>query len=233
MTTLQQLFEGKALQAIDLHVAKALQRLVPDTDPLVLLGASAVSRALREGHTCLDLSIQGGQAIPLDEGPQAHWPAYETWSQQLKVSQHVGQPGDYKPLILVDERYLYFHRYLEHEQAVANGILELARRPQLLTHKLLDVSRTASMLASLDRHFPGAREGHGEEDEGTRWQAVAAIIGVLNSLCIITGGPGTGKTTAIMNDNVFISLVTVATQAGASKVLINRGCLVEDRCDQE
>jgi len=198
MTSLLQLFEGKALQAIDLHIARALQRLVPDTDPLVLLGASAVSRALREGHTCLDLSIQGGQPILLDGGTEVHWPAYETWSQQLKASEHVGQPGDFKPLILVGDRFLYFHRYLEHERAVAGRILELAGRPQLFAGEVLDGSRTASMVASLDRHFPGAREGALEEDHRARWQAIAAVIGVLNSLCIITGGPGTGKTSTVL-----------------------------------
>ena len=35
------------------------------------------------------------------------------------------------------------------------------------------------------------------EDEKVDWQAIAAILGYLNSLTIITGGPGTGKTTTV------------------------------------
>lgn len=106
----------------------------------------------------------------------------------LQSSPVVGAPGDWKPLILDADR-LYLHRYWQYEQGLAAAILARAAAGE-------DGPFTAEDAASA-----AAALGKDATD-----QLLAVKTALSRRLCIITGGPGTGKT------RTAAALLTVAHQ---------------------
>ena len=98
----------------------------------------------------------------------------------------VGRPGDYRPLIL-DGTRLYLYRYWDFEKRLADTLKTLA----VSAFTEFDEQRLKD---SFERIFP-----HGENDreEDVDWRRVAAFSSFRNGLCVISGGPGTGKTFAV------------------------------------
>jgi exodeoxyribonuclease V alpha subunit len=112
-------------------------------------------------------------------------PPLADWRTALRQSPVVGRPGDYAPLILDDAGRLYLYRYWAYERQLAEDVLRrLADEPSGV-----DIPR---LRAGLDRLFPPA--GDAEVD----WQRIAAAVAVLKQFCVISGGPGTGKTTTVI-----------------------------------
>ena len=111
----------------------------------------------------------------------------------LEDSPLVGQPGEDSPLIL-DDGCLYLHRYHQHEVRLAAALRARA------AHTLpVDEAR---LNHALERFFPSTE---GPSIEGQR---SAAALSATRSLCVVTGGPGTGKTTLVTR--LLATLVTLA-----------------------
>lgn len=179
---LESLREAGVFAEIDLHVARLLGRLGDGSAPL-LLGAALASRRTAEGHTCLDLAEVAGRLLG-EAGPSAVLaPAIEEWTAALRGSPAVGSPGEFAPLVLDGADRLYLYRYWAYEREVAD---DLAARLQADPPEV-DIS---CLRAGLERLFPGA--------ERPDWQCLAAAAGVLRRFTVISGGPGTGKTTTVV-----------------------------------
>lgn len=88
------------------------------------------------------------------------------------------------PLVLADGA-LYLARYRDYEQRF-QAVLQRLNRPSTSID-------AAALRTELDRQFV-ATTGTQQPD----WQKVAAATGVLRQLCVISGGPGTGKTTTVV-----------------------------------
>jgi len=86
------------------------------------------------------------------------------------------------PLVIEQDR-LYLHRYWSYENALANKIKNIT------THTKQTVS---DLETALDRYFTPTK------DIEIDWQREAAKIAITQSFSIITGGPGTGKTTTVV-----------------------------------
>jgi exodeoxyribonuclease V alpha subunit len=146
--------------------------------------ATAVSQATADGHSCLGL---GELADALNaEGPVTRNVA--ALRELLIESKVVGVPAapESLPLILDDER-LYLHRYFDYECRLANSLA--ARSANRVGAITVDLPAPA-VLALLDRLFAA---------DAPDWQKIAAITALLGRLTIISGGPGTGKTTTVVN----------------------------------
>jgi len=92
------------------------------------------------------------------------------------------QDTDVKPLPLVVEgNRLYLHRYWFYEQRLAGQLRAMIK--QSFTDARLD--------GLLDVYF-------GKPVNGADWQREAAKMAVTQAFSIITGGPGTGKTTTVV-----------------------------------
>ena len=168
-----------AISHLDRVFARLMARLAGSGDGALELAAALVSRASAEGNICLDLAgLAGGPAADAPCAPRC--PALEPWVAALSRSAVVGAPGDWRPLILHGTR-LYLHRHWEAEQGLARFLLERSQGPV----PAVDAGRLRDGILRL---FPG-RDGE------TDWQRVAAAVAVLQPFCVITGGPGTGKTT--------------------------------------
>jgi exodeoxyribonuclease V alpha subunit len=176
--TLSLLYESGSFSLIDLRFAEFIAKLAKKSTPDILLAAALVSRHKQAGHICLDLSSLKKAELPVP------CPEPEEWLVTLRESDAVGHPGEYKPLILDDKGRLYLYRYWDYQEKLAFLIRERVNEAPKDLDRLL-------LKEGLDRVFPD--NGSNETD----WQKVAAFTALTKKFCVISGGPGTGKTATI------------------------------------
>lgn len=179
---LEALLDAGVFEAIDVELAYGLTGIAPGADDgTVRLAIALTSRAVRDGHTCLVLS----EVAPLDAAAPSHgaWPTASQLRSALRASPlltpapHEGVPA----LVLHGDR-LYLQRFDAFEARLATAVqARVARAP---------LAHTADDAARLARLFPDAAEDRAQHD--------AAALALRSSLTIITGGPGTGKTTTVL-----------------------------------
>ena len=143
-----------------------------------------LSRMLEEGHICMD-----PQSVDLDGLKEAGYddlPGVET----IASSPLVSDGREHTPFILLGDR-LYMQRYYYYESLILDRIRGfIDAEGGKLQQRLTDLLRLQPEIAAL---FPGSELTNGKVD----WQWMAAVTTVLHDFSIITGGPGTGKTTTV------------------------------------
>ncbi len=164
------------------------------------LASWLVSQRLEQGHVCLDLRAASGcrfyfpgQAQPVMA------PGYAHWLKALYASSVVGQPSEFCPLILDKKGRLYLQRYWRYEHSLAQAIAARIR-PDKLGLKV----NVEKLKEGVQKLFPAAVNN--EPD----WQRVAAINSVLRRFCVISGGPGTGKTTTVIKLLILMVQQTIS-----------------------
>jgi len=167
--------------ALDIHLAECLARLSCNPNDNLRTAVKLVSAHTSKGNICLDLTTVVGCAV--EEGQVEVLPSLEELVEILMESGVVGRPGDNSPLIL-DSPLLYLQRYYQYEKAVSSFVLARAARSM--------EGDTVGVGKAVDRLFP---EEPG--DDGINWQKVASLTAFLGRLSVISGGPGTGKTTTV------------------------------------
>ncbi|MEK8081839.1 exodeoxyribonuclease V subunit alpha [Pseudomonas sp. XK-1] len=175
----------------------SLQRLDPAASPVVLVSAALLCMALDKGDVCLPLARLAGQR-PWPEH-DFRLPPQGDWQVQLQASPLVGGNGDFTPLILEHGR-LYLARYQAYERQLAEQLLQRAAD--------LPVVDEAQLSESLGRLFSFNQQ---QPD----WQRLAAAQAVRRKLAVISGGPGTGKTTTVVR-----LLAALLEQPGAANLAI-------------
>ena len=166
--------EAGVLDVADVHVAMRLGRLGDESDERVLLAVALTVRALRSGSVCLDLStVSEG----FDEADVHGWPPVEEWFAAIEDSDLVGE----EKVLRWSRPTLYLDRYWHEEGQVCADLLARLADPA----PSVDESRLAELLAA---YFP-------EEEYADQRSAVEMAVANLTS--VITGGPGSGKTTTI------------------------------------
>lgn len=171
MTLWKTLEQRELIDAADRHLASHITALddnaPPDLGPL----AALASAQIRAGNICL----------PLDENPLLETLGLNPDADALKKSPLVGEPGEQGRPLILDQGRLYLARYHAWEQQVLRALRRLlAAAPPALDE--------AALKARLAEQFPDSR------GEGVDWQRVAVALAVTHRFCIISGGPGTGKT---------------------------------------
>lgn len=188
----------QALKAIDRHLARFLTRLSGGDSREICLAVHLLNAATREGNVCLDLEAVAGRPLLLDTAddcPEVA-PELDAWCRILRKSPIVGTPGDFKPLILDDSQRLYLYRYWDDERQTKDFFRQRMQQESEQgkggIYVGADDQRLRSLQDGLRRLFPG---NVGQE---TDWQKVAALLALLNNFAIVTGSPGTGKTTTVL-----------------------------------
>ncbi|WP_088282648.1 exodeoxyribonuclease V subunit alpha [Ideonella sp. A 288] len=155
--------------------------------------ARRLGLATAEGHVCLsldDLSAPNDMGDPADDdsGPPADSAA---WRRALLASGVVGTPSarGAMPLILDDDDRLYLHRDFDHERRLAQRLIDASNAPPAD----IDDDTRALLRTLFAANAAGAAAGQ------TDWQMVAAALALRQRLTVISGGPGTGKTTTVVN----------------------------------
>ena len=166
------------LDDIDLHLAALIVRLDGRDGPELPLAAALASAWTRNGHACIGLPGVAGRTWPGMDGVPL--PALERWVEALLDSPVVAGPADPKecPLILDEWSRLYLQRLWTAEQAVATGLRRLAGVP---------AAEPPGLVAALRRFFPDTAPGDPA--------LAAARTAAARRVCVVSGGPGTGKTT--------------------------------------
>ncbi len=168
------------LGPLERSLVDSLQRLDPQASPVVLASAALLCMALDKGDVCLPLARLAGQRPWPDHGFSL--PPLAEWQAQLEASPLVGGDGDFTPLTLGHGR-LYLARYQAYERQLATQLLQRAAD--------LPVVDEAQLSESLTRLFAF-------NSQQPDWQRLAAAQAVRRKLAVISGGPGTGKTTTVV-----------------------------------
>lgn len=172
------------LTPLDRHFALQMQALHSDGDDLFTLICALLSRQLSQQHTCLPLT-QIDKNNPLHEQqPQCQLELTpQALAGQLTQYQAIS-PADGElntPLILDGDR-LYLQRYYQFETQVAERLTRL--------NQPITVAAPDKVACILNILFAG-------QAEKPDWQKVATATAFSQKLAVITGGPGTGKTTTV------------------------------------
>lgn len=172
------LVDTGVLSLSDVHTVDRLGRLANESDTDVLAALAFAVRAPRLGHTGVRLLQIGG----LSAAAACAWPEdLEGWATRVASSPLVAS-GAAGPFVF-DGGLLQLTRMATYEGRLAAG---LRARASYLPRESLDVRSLAGVLDGL---FPGV-----PADDP---QKLAAALSVLSRTTIISGGPGTGKTTTI------------------------------------
>lgn len=179
----EKLKEKDSIENIDLEFCRLLLEIEPGVHPDVLLAAGLTSYAYRQGNICISLADHAGKSVFEEFEMKA--PSLDNWITHLEDTSVVGRPGDFSPLILDEARRLYLHKLWHYEQSLAKNISAKARsQSEEINSELLN---------------EGIKRLFDFRDDELNWQAIAAIAAVYNNLTVISGGPGTGKTTTVVN----------------------------------
>lgn len=211
MSILNRLVESGALTPLSCHFARFIARQSGQAeDSLLVLTAALLSQSNQQGDVCLDLGRRAGMPLFVFATVPAGFasaitetaaPALGQWQETLLQSHCVGKPGELAPLILDGPR-LYLQRYWSDEQTVYHAI---NARLQLVED--IDLTRLQQGLARLyPRHAtPAPPDSHPQLDllapaaaAEPDWQCVASALAVTRRFAVISGGPGTGKTTTVV-----------------------------------
>ncbi len=178
--------DNNLLRDLDVAIARFLNQKCPQASYEVLLLAAFTSNQQASGHLCLDLknrelATQLWGTSPPPELVTLLPGKPDDWLHDLQHSPLVSQDGS-TPLVLDGSR-LYLRRNWAREVSVAEAIGQ-----RLATVSPLPAERLRDALARL---FPNA-------GDQTDWQQVACALACRSGIGIITGGPGTGKTTTVV-----------------------------------
>ncbi|AVE58436.1 MULTISPECIES: exodeoxyribonuclease V subunit alpha [Citrobacter] len=170
--------EQKLLRPLDAQFALAV---AGQDDPCVTLAVALLSRDAGEGHVCMPLSRLAitEESHPLLVSWFSERDAPEDWASCLLASGAVSRGERPTPLILHEDR-LYLNRMWSNERTVARFFSEVN---QAIAVDEQQLART------LDALFPPT--------DDVNWQKVAAAVALTRRISVISGGPGTGKTTTV------------------------------------
>ncbi|AZD83607.1 MULTISPECIES: exodeoxyribonuclease V subunit alpha [Pseudomonas] len=206
------------LRALDKAFVGFLHELEPQGDPLVLMAAALTSHQLGHGHVCLDLfetlkepdfalslppegdlqstaAVLPSQVLATLEG--AHWCKALAASRLVALAADQSEQARQRPLVLSGKR-LYLRRYWAYERRIDNA----------LRQRLAVQEETPADLAERLGGLFGAAKATGPVD----WQKLACALATRGAFSIITGGPGTGKTTTVVR--LLALLQAPAVEAG-------------------
>ncbi|VTM74457.1 Exodeoxyribonuclease V alpha chain [Raoultella planticola] len=172
----------RLLRPLDVQFALMVAQ---EAHPAVKLAAAVLSRDAGEGHVCLPISrlrtdeFLSGKTNELREQLLAQAGVPDDWSALLLASEAVSDGERPTPIVLCGDR-LYLNRMWRNELTVARFFNE--------ANQVVDVDE-ALLAQTLDALFPASDE--------TDWQKVAAAVALTRRISVISGGPGTGKTTTV------------------------------------
>lgn len=231
---LQQWLDEGWLRPIDAAFAGLLTELGGETDERVLEAAALTSFHLGAGHVCMDIKAlleNPGMFLPglsLKDGePVIGWKPFVESLQSLglkkllQVLQHSksigsrssgsnedgnedGNDDNAQPLVL-DGHRLYLRRYWAYEKQVAAALI-VRMRP---LPSMPNVDETQDLRSRLDELFV-------PQDNEVDWQRIAAAITSQQRFAVISGGPGTGKTTTVVK---LLSLLQGLALSGQGRAL--------------
>ncbi len=193
---LQQAVAQKLLRPLDVQFAYAM---VEDENPLLLLITAYLSAEAGAGHVCLPLERVTPEHLFEGRDPElveSLWSLAGEPSQQqvisaLQACPAIGDGQSPTPIILsrrgLSDYRLYLQRMWQSECQVAAFFADVALADDIDETQLRSI--LDELFGVIDKDLAG--------EEATDWQKVAAAVAVTSRISVISGGPGTGKTTTV------------------------------------
>lgn len=209
---LQRWTERRWLRALDAQLPQTLHQLAAEPNPLVWLLTALLCHQYGRGHSCIllqDLLTDPDALLSLppqnqflqrfSDRPSALLSGITLHDYRQALAQSPWlQHDSIAPLVLADDR-LYLHRLYQAEQQVKQHIY----------HRSSAVIPLASGVPlQLDALFTPVAAAQPD------WQRLACVMALQRRFAIITGGPGTGKTTTV------VKLLALLQQSAANHLLI-------------
>ena len=193
------------LSDLDVHLADLMARLAGDDGPDLLYAAALASHRTGEGHVCADLAAVAGGPLVAGAADAPGTPSLAAWTDALRRTTVVGGPADDAPLVLDGAGRLYLRRYWAYERELAREVMARAAAPAAG----IDEDRLRAAVGAV---IPADAEAPSPD-----WQRVAAVTAVLRRMCVISGGPGTGKTSTVVR---LLGLLAALTADGRVQVAL-------------
>jgi len=239
MSLLRELNRAGVLRTLDDALAQSLRRLDPDTPDEVLAAAALASLAVAQGDAGFDPARPRQLVDAALNWPDAQaWREALAASRWVTTPDGASEAAVAAPLVL-EYGLLYLRRYREYERRLALGLRRIAAQPlhvagvaaaQSPGHAGATGVAGARRTDHADAAAPGAAHSSGTLDAagitalaplfrqlfpdagGEDRQARAAALALRRALLLVTGGPGTGKTTTIAR--LLVLRIAAAAQAG-------------------
>ncbi|SFR62042.1 DNA helicase/exodeoxyribonuclease V, alpha subunit [Marinobacter daqiaonensis] len=214
------------IRPLDVEFARLIRSLSgeqgEEAPPLLLLLAALTSHQVGRGHVCVDLGElmrDAGQVVAL---PPEESLASSVAPQEMEQLPRPGEllagialtdclaaldrvaavsEGSQSTPLVLDGHRLYLRRFWRYEQKIARGIRDRLALPS-------SVADSGSAEAGTLKQALAALFG---SQAGVDYQKLACALAARNRFAVITGGPGTGKTTTVVN-----LLAALQSVAGAS-----------------
>ena len=207
------------LSALDQQFATRLSRLYGETKTSVGWALALASRQESAGHVCADLLRLSKVGLLAEAGTEvvsfsalAANDSVEDWLGEIRgstlvevLSEGVPRTSEPRPLILDAKGRLYLRRSFQSQERLASLVRDRTHCPDLE----VDWDRADAGMARL--LGTAAEEG----DESPRWAIEAALA---RPLAIVTGGPGTGKTTMVARLVALLIEQAIDAGVGAPRV---------------
>lgn len=178
-----ELLRQTELSPLAIQFAKFCSQLDDKADELALITAAILADRNTHGDTCLDLRsleektlLYGKENNQLRQAPGLH-----QWLTALDCK-FIGKNNEYQPLIL-DGNRLYLHRHWQEEKTITEVLQS-------------SFGKTNYDPARIKKRLNALFDANTLEDNAYG-QKLAAAMALTRKLTIITGGPGTGKTTTV------------------------------------
>ena len=179
LQSLSQLVAAGTLDQFAFQFASFLARKDPTASPALILRGAELAAALVRQDTCIDLATPPGGPLGSVLNSEA----------RIGSSTLIGD-GSRPSLLTREASLLYLSRYHRYEAAVASGLLDRIVQPTAVSSEAL--------ASAIDMLF--------EDTSDPDWQRIATVCAATRGLAVITGGPGTGKTTTVLKLLAAITL---------------------------
>ncbi|MBK0384409.1 exodeoxyribonuclease V subunit alpha [Pedobacter sp. SD-b] len=144
--------------------------------------AYLVSKKLAQGNICLNL----GEQITEKEELLSYFNIDQLSIDKVKKEKMVSLKGEEKQPFILHQNRLYLQRYFNYESKILESI-----------NRFKNDSEEARRINQLETHQVFIKSLFPSSPNINNWQLVAAVNSFINNFTIITGGPGTGKTTTV------------------------------------
>jgi len=215
LNDLEVLCEKNTIRQLDFQFGHFMHSIETRYEDEIGFISGVLSNELSKGHICIKVSelnfvemldLYGNSAESLRAKTDGlNWP---------EILTHASCVGDgleerEQPLIYDGER-LYLQRYWYYERFLAEKLVLLAEPI------FFSVSEREALAVRLNQLFPDV----GLNDNAPNWQKVAVAVALSRRLSVISGGPGTGKTTTV------VKLLSALVEQGIQKEKIPKITLV-------
>lgn len=182
--------KDSAVNSADIAFADLSQTLASERSDTLWSAAVLASSAVQNGDVCVELS---GIAETINSTDSD---AIRDELLKSGVVQSAELPVTL-PLVLDESDRLYLARYWQAERDLAEMLLQLLNSVSY-SENLKDSQSNTPQAELLDQLFPqDLTASSPDRQPGSDWQRVAAVVAARQRLCVITGGPGTGKTRTV------------------------------------